>query len=180
MFYLTQSHSFAYNFYIDTIIQIRILESYVMKGVPVLNYLRAGCLISLFLLLSITSKADNVLEPWSVTPATPVINHDLKSVLPSASAHIPVSVGSDMCFFLLTFYQRYLSVVIVSHCSMNPSCSRYSLQAIQQHGPLAGIPMTADRLFHEWTEQDSPLQKTGKMMLHNDPVADNDFWWRDR
>lgn len=47
---------------------------------------------------------------------------------------------------LLTFYQRYLGVVIAADCMYHPSCSRYSRVAVSKFGMLKGILLTGDRL----------------------------------
>ncbi len=46
---------------------------------------------------------------------------------------------------LISIYQKYISPINQSTCQSYPSCSRYSMQAIERHG-LWGFLMTADRL----------------------------------
>jgi|GEM_PF-3476844 len=47
---------------------------------------------------------------------------------------------------VLTFYQKTLSKINGSNCSMLPSCSRYAQESFKKHGFL-GIFNTADRLI---------------------------------
>ena len=76
------------------------------------------------------------------------------------------------------FYQHFISPVIGSRCPMYPSCSAYSIEAIEKHGALIGFVMTADRLIHEVNEQDhAPVIKKEGRWRYYDPVSNNDFWW---
>ena len=116
-------------------------------------------------------------EPWSVSPAAPVMaanpapNH--------GSAY--VSVSRTVCFGWLAFYQRVLHVVSVSHCPMYPSCSNYSIAAINKHGAFRGVILTADRLLHENDEQKyAPIIQHDGRSRYVDPVENNDFWWGTR
>jgi alpha-L-fucosidase len=61
---------------------------------------------------------------------------------------------------------------------MYPTASAYLGQAVAKHGMAMGIVMTADRLMHEWDEQ----QRAPRVMMYgipraHDPVEANDFWW---
>lgn len=49
-------------------------------------------------------------------------------------------------------YRYFLSPWLGSSCRFEPSCSRYALQALEQHGALAGSYLTASRLLrcHPW------------------------------
>jgi hypothetical protein len=63
---------------------------------------------------------------------------------------------------------------------MVPSCSAYSIQAIEKHGFFVGILMTVDRLLHESDEiaLGPEIETAGGLKVH-DPVENNDFWWAD-
>jgi len=76
------------------------------------------------------------------------------------------------------FYQRYLSRMLTSQCSMHPSCSRYCVQAIRKHGVAMGIVLTADRMLHEADAVDhcQVVRVDGRLKLA-DPVEANDSWW---
>lgn len=115
-------------------------------------------------------------EPWSTTVNAPVFSAS------SATRDSVVLSDSDVatitCRIWLAFYQHALSVVSSSHCRMEPSCSNFSIQAIQKHGPIIGMMMTGDRLLHEADEQRMRriVRSLGKAFCP-DPVANNDFWW---
>ncbi len=61
---------------------------------------------------------------------------------------------------------------------MYPTASGYLGQAVAKHGMLVGMMMTADRLLHEWDEQQRAprIIKYGVSRAY-DPVEANDFWW---
>ena len=44
-------------------------------------------------------------------------------------------------------YRRYVSPMLPASCRYTPSCSLYTLQAIEKYGVLRGIPMGALRLL---------------------------------
>lgn len=77
----------------------------------------------------------------------------------------------------IRLFQKYISAVDGPRCSMYPTCSTYSLQALQKHGPLLGIFQTVDRLYHEGDphERQRPIEKWGYIRF-NDPLENNDFW----
>lgn len=113
-------------------------------------------------------------EPWSVTPTAPVITTAFTPV-PSSTY---ISVSRTVCFGWLAFYQKVLSVVTISHCPMHPSCSNYSIAAINKYGAWRGIILTADRLLHEADERKYTIVlKVGLRECYFDPVENNDFWW---
>ena len=114
-------------------------------------------------------------EPWSVSPAAPVFAA-APAVNPGSA---PVSVSRTVCFIWLSFYQHVLHVVIISHCPMYPSCSNYSIAAINQYGAWRGIVLTADRLLHEADEgKHAVVLQIGSRQCYFDPVENNDFLWR--
>jgi uncharacterized protein len=47
---------------------------------------------------------------------------------------------------LLRFYQLALSPFVGARCRFFPSCSEYTMQALEQHGVLAGTYLGAKRL----------------------------------
>jgi putative membrane protein insertion efficiency factor len=76
------------------------------------------------------------------------------------------------------FYQNFISPITEARCPMYPSCSVYSIEAIEKHGAIMGFVMTADRLLHEINETDhAPMIKKGGRWKYYDPVSNNDFWW---
>lgn len=73
-----------------------------------------------------------------------------------------------------------ISRVDGNRCPMYPTCSHYSIEAIEKHGFLIGIIMTCDRLIHESNEMDyAPLVEVGDTVRYADPLENNDFWWSD-
>ncbi len=64
-------------------------------------------------------------------------------------------------------YRILLSPILGPRCRFHPSCSAYALQALEQHGPLRGLWLTARRLCscHPW----SPVSG-------HDPVPERFDW----
>jgi len=133
-----------------------------------------GCLAALAL-IGLAHGEEFQDEPWSVSSAAPVI-----AAAPAARpAAVHVSVSRTVCFGWLAFYQGVLHVVTISHCPMYPSCSNYSIAAINKYGAFRGVLLTADRLLHESDEQYfAPVIRHNGRSLYFDPVEGNDFWWR--
>ncbi|TAL54259.1 MAG: membrane protein insertion efficiency factor YidD [Methylovulum sp.] len=55
---------------------------------------------------------------------------------------------------IIKFYKYFISPLLGSNCRFYPSCSTYSLEALQRHGAVAGSYLTLRRLlkchpFHE-------------------------------
>ena len=75
-------------------------------------------------------------------------------------------------------FRKYVSAVDGDRCPMTPTCSAYSLQAIEMHGFIVGVLMTADRLIHEMDETAlAPAVMVQGETRFSDPVGANDFWW---
>ncbi len=55
---------------------------------------------------------------------------------------------------LVTAYRLLISPALGSNCRFEPSCSAYSLQALGQHGALAGSYLTLRRVArcHPWCD----------------------------
>jgi putative membrane protein insertion efficiency factor len=53
---------------------------------------------------------------------------------------------------LVRFYQKFLSPGLPPSCRFAPSCSQYTLEALQQYGALRGTWLGARRLVrcHPW------------------------------
>lgn len=117
--------------------------------------------------------------PWSVSGAAPVTSEVTGS---RGRAGAPVGAEgllSGAALGLLAFYQSAISPLDGSRCPMQPTCSRYAVEAVRQHGPLAGFILTADRLLHEADEQRlAPRLKIGDLYRTVDPVSANDWWFR--
>ena len=74
------------------------------------------------------------------------------------------------------FFQNFISPVDGDRCSMYPTCSAYSREAIKKYGAIKGFVMTADRLIHEGDEwRFAPLIRKGRSLSYYDPPENNDF-----
>ena len=116
----------------------------------------------LLLLASITTPAiADDWGPWEVSEQTQKPNYKHNSTLETA----------------VKLFQKYLSPVDGQRCAMYPTCSAYSLQALQKHGSFLGVFLTVDRLYHEGdpVEQQHPVNKWGYIRFY-DPLENNDFW----
>ena len=47
---------------------------------------------------------------------------------------------------IITFYQHYISVGLGSNCRFEPTCSQYTLEAVDRYGALKGLWMGARRI----------------------------------
>lgn len=73
---------------------------------------------------------------------------------------------------LVAFYRSVISPAIGSRCVLEPSCSRYSLEAAKKNGWL-GLPMTGDRLVREPVvvqEAAQPVTDKNDRIRYADPV----------
>lgn len=52
----------------------------------------------------------------------------------------------------IRFYQRVISPMTPPSCRFTPTCSQYTLEAIQKHGPVKGTWLGLRRLLrcHPW------------------------------
>jgi hypothetical protein len=78
---------------------------------------------------------------------------------------------------MVHFFRTTVSKVDGDRCSMHPTCSLYGEEAISKHGPVLGLLLFVDRLFHEWSE----TATAPKIQVHGverfwDPLEENDFW----
>ena len=72
---------------------------------------------------------------------------------------------------IIKFYKYFISPLLGSNCRFYPSCSTYSLEALQRHGAVAGSYLTLRRLlkchpFHEGGIDPVP-EELGKKKLGN-------------
>ncbi|MCY3624832.1 MAG: membrane protein insertion efficiency factor YidD [Candidatus Dadabacteria bacterium] len=49
--------------------------------------------------------------------------------------------------FLVKLYQKTVSPLLPSTCRFHPSCSAYSIEALREHGAVAGTWMTIRRIL---------------------------------
>ena len=67
---------------------------------------------------------------------------------------------------LIRLYKRYISPHTGRHCRFIPTCSTYAIQALQTHGLVKGVILTAWRLL-----RCNPFGKFGF-----DPVPEKGRW----
>jgi putative membrane protein insertion efficiency factor len=55
---------------------------------------------------------------------------------------------------IIRFYQRFISPLTPPTCIYSPTCSQYTLQAIQKYGALKGSYLGARRILrcHPWAQ----------------------------
>lgn len=78
---------------------------------------------------------------------------------------------------IVAFYKSYISPAIGARCSIEPSCSRYFLEASHTHGLMA-FPILADRLVREPSVVAAARQTVfiEKRRRIADPLNAHDFW----
>jgi uncharacterized protein len=52
-----------------------------------------------------------------------------------------------MLIAIIKFYKYFISPLLGSNCRFYPSCSSYSLEALQHHGAIIGSYLTLKRLL---------------------------------
>jgi len=126
--------------------------------------------MSLIFLQPVADARGDSLDPWSYNvPESFIVDKGCAS---------SVSMASEAVMKSIFFFKEYISAVDGDRCMMHPSCSTYSLMAIERHGFIMGYIMTVDRLIHENNEMDfAEIVKIGDHARYHDPVENNDFWW---
>lgn len=63
-----------------------------------------------------------------------------------------LTLGQTIVLGLIRFYQMFISPLLGSNCRFYPSCSQYSLEAVQKYGVLKGGWMGIQRISrcHPW------------------------------
>lgn len=54
--------------------------------------------------------------------------------------------GSSIALFLLRFYKRMISPLLPPMCRFEPTCSVYTMQAVEKYGALRGVWLGMKRL----------------------------------
>jgi hypothetical protein len=54
---------------------------------------------------------------------------------------------SKILVFGIRIYQKHISYIFANSCIYNPSCSQYSIDAIQKYGALHGVSLTFRRVI---------------------------------
>ncbi len=141
-----------------------------------------AALLCVFACVSLSAATAQAGEwgPWSTNSDAPVLLTRADKEAPKVKQRTGAesSMAATPFIWLLKIYQNFISPVKGDRCPMYPTCSAYSVQAVQKHGPVIGIVMTADRLIHESDEPAFvPSKKVGDRYRFIDPVENNDFWW---
>ena len=55
-------------------------------------------------------------------------------------------IFSYILIILIRFYQRFISPLTPPACRFVPSCSQYTVEAIQKHGPMKGLWLAIKRI----------------------------------
>ena len=86
-------------------------------------------------------------------------------------------MGAWLAAGVVGFYRLCVGPALGDRCVLEPSCSRYYLEASRRHG-LLGIPMTADRFVREPVASNSKrrIRMPDGSWRHPDPVSDHDWW----
>jgi uncharacterized protein len=55
----------------------------------------------------------------------------------------------------IRIYQKFISPFLPATCRYTPTCSAYSMQALQKHGPIKGFYLAALRILscHPWSKK---------------------------
>ena len=86
--------------------------------------------------------------------------------------------GAWLAAGVVGFYRLFVGPAIGNRCVLEPSCSRYYLEASRKHGIL-GVPMVTDRFVREPVESNSErlMHMPDGSWRHPDPVSDHDWWF---
>ena len=86
--------------------------------------------------------------------------------------------GAWLAAGVVGFYRFFVGPAIGDRCVLEPSCSRYYLEASRKHGIL-GVPMVTDRFVREPVESNSDrlIRMPNGSWRHPDPVSDHDWWF---
>ena len=87
-------------------------------------------------------------------------------------------LGAWLAAGVVGFYRLFVGPALGDCCILEPSCSRYYLEASRKHGML-GVPMIADRFVREPVESNSRrrIRMPDGSWRHPDPVSDHDGWF---
>jgi putative membrane protein insertion efficiency factor len=63
-----------------------------------------------------------------------------------------LSIGQTIVRGLIRFYQMFISPLLGSNCRFYPSCSQYTLEAVEKYGVIKGGWMGVQRISrcHPW------------------------------
>ena len=55
-------------------------------------------------------------------------------------------IGRRIALFVLRFYKRFISPLLPPMCRFEPTCSVYTMQAVEKYGVLRGVWLGMKRL----------------------------------
>jgi len=58
-----------------------------------------------------------------------------------------ISIVCRGCIFIIRGYQLFISPLFPPQCRFDPSCSNYTIEAIERHGSLLGLYYGLKRLL---------------------------------
>lgn len=78
--------------------------------------------------------------------------------------------------FLIRAYQLLVSPILAGTCRYHPTCSQYSLEAVESHGPIRGTWLALKRICrcHPWGSSGFdpvPPLKTDSATEKTEPIA---------
>lgn len=102
--------------------------------------------VAIFLLLATTRAlpAPADCEPWNSDVLTGDALIEKRGITGGASVSNGVQGGA---FFLLRFFQAFISPQDGANCRHTPTCSSYAKHAVLMHGAFIGSVLAGDRLI---------------------------------
>tara|TARA_B100001146_G_C15969834_1_gene343643 strand:- start:383 stop:646 length:264 start_codon:yes stop_codon:yes gene_type:complete len=85
------------------------------------------------------------------------------------------SLAKKVLIFPIRLYQRFLSPLLPPACRYSPTCSQYSIEAIQRHGALKGSWLAIKRIAscNPWGGSGyDPVPPVGDEKSHKMPKKD--------
>lgn len=140
-------------------------------------FLKSGCTLSLLIQKHPELEAGNISLKMQLFTCEGLWNARLRQKCalsrPPQSMEIFAMPGKA----IVAFYKSCVSPAIGTRCSLEPSCSRYFLEASHKHGLLA-FPILADRLVREPStvaagHRTVLIEKRRRIA---DPLNAHDFW----
>lgn len=124
-------------------------------------------------------------RPFQATRKHPIVEEPLPSnpwgKLDSSSSSRAASVQSNIVELGFKFYSNHLSKVDGPRCEHRPTCSRFAVEAMREHGSVIGSWLTIDRLLR--SNRSSSLKALPIIKYHEgrpyfaDPIDENDFFF---
>ena len=123
---------------------------------------------------SLAAQVDMCRDGWSEKDLADA-RACVAAIAPRAERRGP---GAWLAAGVVGFYRLCVGPAIGSRCILEPSCSRYYLEASRKHG-IVGLPMIADRFVREPVESNSKriVRMPDGSWRHPDSVSDHDWWF---